>query len=118
MSGALSMKAGVVIALSMYFAHKACYLKHHLRISLGMNIHVAMAMIDRLMSGPSVRRLQREFLGQSVVWFPKGVSYGCRMKWKQFNELMQREAKQFKSDDRRVPNHRPNFPLPTPGERG
>ena len=53
----------------------------------------------------------------SVVWFPKGVSYGCRMKWKQFNELMQREAKQFKSDDRRVPNHRPNFPLPTLGER-
>ncbi len=30
----------------------------------------------------------------SVVWFPKGVSYGCRMNWKQFDELMQMKARQ------------------------
>ena len=31
----------------------------------------------------------------SVVWFAKGASYGYRMGWKRFNELMQAEAKQF-----------------------
>ena len=28
----------------------------------------------------------------SVVWFPKGVSYGYRIGWKKFDELMQGES--------------------------
>ena len=30
----------------------------------------------------------------TVVWFPRGTSYGYRMGWKRFNEVMQAEAKQ------------------------
>ena len=30
----------------------------------------------------------------SVVWFPKGVASGYKLKWKKFDELMQAEAKQ------------------------
>lgn len=28
----------------------------------------------------------------SVVWFPKGTSYGCKVGWKKFDELMQEHA--------------------------
>ncbi len=31
----------------------------------------------------------------SLVWFPKGASYGCKMGWTKFNENMQRLAKRF-----------------------
>ena len=31
----------------------------------------------------------------SIVWFPKGAFYGCRMGWKRFNESMQAETKQL-----------------------
>ena len=31
----------------------------------------------------------------SVVWFPKGTSYGCKMGWTKFNELMQEKASRF-----------------------
>ena len=28
----------------------------------------------------------------SVVWFPKGTSYGCKVGWKRFDELMREHA--------------------------
>lgn len=28
----------------------------------------------------------------SVVWFPKGATYGCKMGWKRFDQLMQEHA--------------------------
>ncbi|MFT5152152.1 MAG: hypothetical protein ACI841_002143 [Planctomycetota bacterium] len=28
----------------------------------------------------------------SVVWFPKGTSYGCKMGWEKFDQLMQDNA--------------------------
>jgi len=28
----------------------------------------------------------------SVVWFPKGRSYGCKVGWQRFDELMQEHA--------------------------
>lgn len=28
----------------------------------------------------------------SVVWFPKGRSYGCKVGWRRFDELMQEHA--------------------------
>ena len=31
----------------------------------------------------------------SVVWFPKGASYGHRIRWKKFDELMQKNVKRF-----------------------
>jgi len=31
----------------------------------------------------------------SLVWFPKGTSYGCKMRWSRFDELMQDNATRF-----------------------
>ena len=31
----------------------------------------------------------------SIVWFPKNASYGCKMSWKRFDELMKNEATRF-----------------------
>ncbi len=31
----------------------------------------------------------------SIVWFPKGTSYGYKMGWAKFDELMQKEASRF-----------------------
>ena len=31
----------------------------------------------------------------SVVWFPKGVSYGYRIRWTKFDELIQKNVKRF-----------------------
>ena len=31
----------------------------------------------------------------SVVWFPRGASYGCKMGWEKFDEMMQKEAVRF-----------------------
>jgi hypothetical protein len=31
----------------------------------------------------------------SVVWFPKGTTYGLKMGWKRFDEMMQDSAKKF-----------------------
>jgi hypothetical protein len=28
----------------------------------------------------------------SLVWFPKGTTYGCKMGWSKFDRLMQKEA--------------------------
>jgi len=28
----------------------------------------------------------------SVVWFPKGTSYGCKMGWTKFDKIMQEHA--------------------------
>ena len=28
----------------------------------------------------------------SLVWFPKGTSYGCKMNWGKFDRIMQTEA--------------------------
>lgn len=28
----------------------------------------------------------------SVVWFPRGTSYGCKMGWKRFDKVMQERA--------------------------
>lgn len=28
----------------------------------------------------------------SIVWFPKGRSYGCKMGWKKFDQIMQDHA--------------------------
>ena len=28
----------------------------------------------------------------SLVWFPKGTTYGCKMGWSKFDKLMQEEA--------------------------
>jgi hypothetical protein len=29
----------------------------------------------------------------SLVWFPKGTSYGCKVPWKKFDELMKTHAR-------------------------
>jgi hypothetical protein len=31
----------------------------------------------------------------SVVWFPKGTSYGCKMGWAKFDKFMKDEATRF-----------------------
>ena len=31
----------------------------------------------------------------SIVWFPRGTSYGYKMGWAKFDELMQKEASRF-----------------------
>jgi hypothetical protein len=31
----------------------------------------------------------------SLVWFPRGTSYGCKMGWTKFDENMQKLAKRF-----------------------
>ena len=31
----------------------------------------------------------------SIVWFPKGTTYGLKMGWTKFDRLMQSEAKRF-----------------------
>ncbi len=31
----------------------------------------------------------------SIVWFPKGTLYGCKMGWARFDQLMQKEASRF-----------------------
>ncbi|MEP7149714.1 MAG: hypothetical protein ABI857_12620 [Acidobacteriota bacterium] len=48
-----------------------------------------------------VVRRDRSILGTlavsngSVVWFPKGTTYGLKMGWKRFDEMMQESAKKF-----------------------
>lgn len=31
----------------------------------------------------------------SVVWFPKGTTYGLKVDWKKFNDMMQKSATRF-----------------------
>ena len=31
----------------------------------------------------------------SVVWFPKGTTYGLKVGWKKFNDMMQESATRF-----------------------
>lgn len=31
----------------------------------------------------------------SIVWFPKGTTYGLKVGWKKFNEMMQEGATRF-----------------------
>lgn len=31
----------------------------------------------------------------SLVWFPKGTTYGCRVGWRKFDVLMKAEARHF-----------------------
>ena len=31
----------------------------------------------------------------SVVWFPKNTSYGCKVTWQKFNDLMRDHATRF-----------------------
>ena len=31
----------------------------------------------------------------SVVWFPKGATYGLKVGWKKFNDMMQESATRF-----------------------
>lgn len=31
----------------------------------------------------------------SIVWFPKGTTYGLKVGWKKFNDIMQKSATRF-----------------------
>ena len=31
----------------------------------------------------------------SIVWFPKGTTYGLKVAWKKFNDIMQESATRF-----------------------
>jgi hypothetical protein len=36
-----------------------------------------------------------EISNGSVVWFPRGTSYGCKIGWNKFDEMMQSQATRF-----------------------